>query len=356
MTPSATTPSVSVRALAAGLLIVAALVTPRYPAAQANAGAPLMTEVAKGAVEQPTLKQAPVQMRSAQSDCIREANRRGYSVTDMGNYQQSRDGWSVDMRARDRRGRVAEGSCFVESRTGDASLYGFGWGDDWNGQNSLEFVCASTDSKHRECQIPIDGRVRLVKRISDARCVEGESWGQRGDRLWVDNGCRARFEVTRGGGGAGGIVQCASDNQRYRECALGHGYSARLVREISNDRCRRDSTWGTREGVLWVTNGCRGEFERIRGNGHGNGNGNGNGNRNGNYDDAGGRPGNSATAARNACLDEAQRLGLRIAREYAPQGVAGGYRMQLQLFTSSGDLRNATCSYSNGDGRARIDR
>ena len=36
-------------------------------------------------------------MRSAQSDCVREANRRGYAVIDTGNYQQSRDGWSVDM-------------------------------------------------------------------------------------------------------------------------------------------------------------------------------------------------------------------------------------------------------------------
>jgi hypothetical protein len=330
------------------MLAMAAALLPPPLAAQANVTGQLMEGAAKGAIEQPALKQAPAQMRSAQSDCVREANRRGYAVIDMGNYQQSREGWSVDMRARDRRGRVTAGSCFVENRTGDVSLYGFGWGDDWNGQQSLEFVCASTDSKYRECQLPVDGRVRLVKRISDARCVENQTWGQRRDRIWVDDGCRARFEVTRSGGGGNSLVQCASDNQRYRECPLGPGYSARLVRELSNGRCRRDSTWGSRPGVLWVTNGCRGEFERVRGNGQGNGNGQG-------YGGSAGLPGNSATAARSACLDEAQRLGFKVARDFAPQGVPGGYRLQLQVLAHNGGLRNITCDYSTGNGRARIE-
>lgn len=246
-------------------LLLAALAPLHLACAQANSVAPLIDEVVRGAIEQPALKQAPAQMRSAQSACLREANRRGYTVIDTGNYRQSRDGWSVDLRARDRRGRTTDGSCFVETRTGEVSLYGFGWGDDWNGRHTLEFVCASTDSRYRECQLPVDGRARLVKRISDARCVEGRSWGQRRDRVWVDEGCRARFEVTRSGGANGRLIQCVSENQRYRECPLGHGYAVKLVREFSNGRCRPGSTWGTRDGVLWVTGGCRGEFERIRG-------------------------------------------------------------------------------------------
>ena len=107
------------------------------------------------------------------------------------------------------------GSCFVETRTREVSLYGFGWGDDWNGQNKLEFVCASTDSRYRECQLPVNGRASLVKRISDARCIEGQTWGQRRDLVWVDQGCRARFEVLRGGGGGGGLVSV-----RIREPAV----------------------------------------------------------------------------------------------------------------------------------------
>jgi hypothetical protein len=308
--------------------------------------APLLEEAAKGQIQQPSLKQHSVpQVRSAQNDCVREANRRGYSVTDTRNYQQSREGWSIDMRARDRRGRVAEGTCFVYTRTGEVSLYGFGWGDDWNGQNSMEFVCASVDSRYRECQLPVDGRARLVKRLSDARCVEGQSWGQRRDRVWVDHGCRARFEVTRSGGGVGnaGTLQCNSDSQRYRECQIGPGYTARLIREFSNGRCQRDSTWGTRNGVVWVTAGCRGEFQRVRGSG-----GEGSG--------AGGLGPGGAAAAENACLNEARRLGFRVAQQYAPRSVPGGYRVEMRVRTNTGEMRNATCVYSFSTGRARIDQ
>ncbi|MBP6105589.1 MAG: DUF3011 domain-containing protein [Steroidobacteraceae bacterium] len=151
-------------------------------------------------VNQPALKQAPApQTRSAQGDCVREANRRGYTVLDTSNFQQLHDGWSIDLRVRNQRGQVTNGSCFVETRTGDVNLYGFGWGYDDDGDDRTQFNCASVEKKYRECQLPVNGRAVLVKRLSDARCVEGQSWGQRGDRVWVAHGCRARFEVTRGG-------------------------------------------------------------------------------------------------------------------------------------------------------------
>ena len=108
---------------------------------------------------------------------------------------------------------------FVETRTGDVNLYGFGWGYDDDGDDRMQFNCASVDMKYRQCQLPVHGRAVLVKRLSDARCVEGRSWGQRGDRVWVANGCRARFEVTRTGRGGGpGPAQaeqaCRSEVQR----------------------------------------------------------------------------------------------------------------------------------------------
>jgi hypothetical protein len=66
--------------------------------------------------------------RSAEGDCTREVERRGFTVLSTANFQQSRDGWQVDVKARDHRGKVTDGTCFVETRTGDVSLYGFGWG------------------------------------------------------------------------------------------------------------------------------------------------------------------------------------------------------------------------------------
>ena len=232
---------------------------------------------ARPKVHQPELKNSPVAVRSAEGNCVREANRRGFSVLDTSNFQQSGDGWSIDLQVRDVRGRTSRGSCFVEARTGDVSLYGFGWGYDDEGDDRLEFSCASTDKRYRECQLPIKGRARLVKRHSDSPCIENQTWGQRGDRVWVDRGCRAKFEVVRtsggGAGGAGNTVDCRSDDSRYRECEIGPGYFGRLVREYSNNKCREDQTWGTRNGVIWVTGGCKAQFVRQRGNsGSGGGN------------------------------------------------------------------------------------
>ena len=232
-----------------------------------------LAPTARAPVNQPALKQAPAaQTRSAQSDCVREANRRGFTVLDTSNFQQFREGWSIDLRVRNQRGQVTNGSCFVQTSSGDVNLYGFGWGYDDDGDDRMQFNCASVDMKYRECQLPVNGRAVLVKRLSDARCVEGQSWGQRGDRVWVSNGCRAKFEVTRtGGGGGSNLVDCSSDGGRYRECQIGPGYFGRLVRDLSNGRCRENSTWGTRNGVIWVTDGCRGRFEKQRGNGGGSG-------------------------------------------------------------------------------------
>jgi hypothetical protein len=197
--------------------------------------------------------------------------------------------------------------------------------------------------KYRECQLPVNGRAVLVKRLSDARCVEGQSWGQRRDRVWVDNGCRAKFEVTRTGGGGGGggganTLDCNSDGNRYRECSIGPGYFGRLLRDNSGGRCRENSTWGTRNGVIWVTNGCRGRFEKVRGNGGG-----------------GGGSGNSSAArAEQACVNEVQRRGGRIVQQNAAVPIPGGYRMQLRARLPNGDTRALGCTYSSQNGRVDV--
>jgi hypothetical protein len=151
-------------------------------------------------VHQPPLKQPNPAARVAQDHCVREANRRGFTVIDTSNFQQQRDGWKVNLRVRDSRGKTHNGSCFFETRSRDVDLYGFGWGWDDDGDDRFEFNCSSGGSKYAECPMPIKGRAELVKRRSDAPCVEGRSWGQRGDRVWVDKGCRARFTVVRTGG------------------------------------------------------------------------------------------------------------------------------------------------------------
>ncbi|HET8899639.1 MAG TPA: DUF3011 domain-containing protein [Rhodanobacteraceae bacterium] len=77
--------------------------------------------------------------------------------------------------------------------------YRDGWqpGPSWD--REIRFVCSSTDNKYRFCTVDVGprGRVRLIEQESRARCVEGQSWGWNRAGVWVDRGCRARFEVSR---------------------------------------------------------------------------------------------------------------------------------------------------------------
>ena len=204
--------------------------------------------------------------------CEREAAGRGFAVLEAGDPRDHRDGFSLGMRLRAWRGEVSTGTCFVDLRTGNVSLYGFGWGDSSRRPTDLLFSCASIDAGRHDCILPAGGQARLVERYSAAECAEGTGWGQSGDAVWVDKGCRAKFSVTLD---ADQRTAAATDPKRegtelvckstgpYQECALGTGYTARLVEDLSG-RCEDEADWGAREGLLWVNNGCQGRFERVR--------------------------------------------------------------------------------------------
>lgn len=69
-----------------------------------------------------------------------------------------------------------------------------------------------------------------------------------------------------GTGGSSATVRCESQNNRERVCNTGWR-NARLVRQISGSACVEGRTWGARNGTLWVSGGCRGEFTEDRGHG-----------------------------------------------------------------------------------------
>ncbi|MFS2044979.1 DUF3011 domain-containing protein, partial [Stenotrophomonas geniculata] len=61
-----------------------------------------------------------------------------------------------------------------------------------------------------------------------------------------------------------GVVRCESQNNRERVCNTGWR-NAQLVRQLSGSDCDEGRTWGSRNGSIWVTNGCRAEFVEARG-------------------------------------------------------------------------------------------
>src|SRR5688572_8832521 len=53
----------------------------------------------------------------------------------------------------------------------------------------------SRDGRYAAVRVHTGNNVRIVQRLSNAPCRLNYSWGYDSDRIWVDNGCRAIFEV-----------------------------------------------------------------------------------------------------------------------------------------------------------------
>ena len=54
-------------------------------------------------------------------------------------------------------------------------------------------TCESNNHERHICRVYTDGRVRLIRQLSDASCAGNWSYGR--DFIWVRRGCRARFVV-----------------------------------------------------------------------------------------------------------------------------------------------------------------
>ena len=97
------------------------------------------------------------------------------------------------------------GTCSVDGRGRVYAVRVERWGsistdvDVWPGSGAGEMVrtlrCESDKERRSTCEIPRGARVRLVDRLSKAQCTFGRTWGYSRHELWVDDGCRAVFEV-----------------------------------------------------------------------------------------------------------------------------------------------------------------
>jgi hypothetical protein len=142
---------------------------------------------------------------------------------------------------------------------------GWGGGNDDFGNNGQIFRCESQDNRYRECRKPRNGDAQLLRTLSNNRCVEGRSWGQKPNSIWVSDGCRGEFRIREGNWGGNGsnngyTVTCVSDG-RLRTCAWdARRGSPRLIERLSYNRCDQGRDWGYDRSGLWVDNGCRARF------------------------------------------------------------------------------------------------
>ncbi|MBC7506392.1 MAG: DUF3011 domain-containing protein [Sandarakinorhabdus sp.] len=157
----------------------------------------------------------------------------------------------------------------------------------YGGAASNRIRCESWQFRSAQCAVPgiVDAS---LSNVIAGDCRPG-NWGWDRNGVFVNNGCRAVFDVvTRGNGnpgggfpgsggfpGAGGfpgggqIVRCESWQFRPARCAMNTRGGAHIQRVIAGD-CRQGN-WGFDRNGVWVVNGCRADF--IAGNGGGNGGG-----------------------------------------------------------------------------------
>ena len=139
--------------------------------------------------------------------------------------------------------------------------------------------CSSENYGRNICTV--EGKVRSVdlrRQRSHASCEEGVSYGYYDDFVWVDKGCEADFTVSftprAGWGGppntdpaprrSTGKVRftCKSEDYSLGVCYLaGPIIDVRLRKTKSRASCVKNDSYGFRNDVLWVNNGCEGDFE-----------------------------------------------------------------------------------------------
>jgi hypothetical protein len=65
----------------------------------------------------------------------------------------------------------------------------------WQSRGAAIIYCPSDDMQRNFCAVNTLDGVFIVRQRSEADCVFNRTWGYDRDRIWVDRGCRADFEV-----------------------------------------------------------------------------------------------------------------------------------------------------------------
>lgn len=150
-----------------------------------------------------------------------------------------------------------------------------------NAQQSQRIRCESRDYRPAQCNVPGTVDARIIRTLG-GRCIEGQTWGYNRDGVYVNNGCRAEFDVRTtnygggypgggypGGGYPGGgypsggygqLITCESRDYRPARCAANTQGGVRIQRVIGGSPCRQNQTWGYDRSGIWVSGGCRAEF------------------------------------------------------------------------------------------------
>lgn len=139
---------------------------------------------------------------------------------------------------------------------------------DHYGQTENVIRCESYSSRRQTCASNLQGAdVQLIHQLSNRNCRG--NWGFNQNEIWVANGCKADFLVSRNNYGSGpgygnGVVECRSFGTNIEHCQVPELQSIELIEELGNsyrDSCR--GNWGYSSHGLWVRNGCHARFQVV---------------------------------------------------------------------------------------------
>jgi hypothetical protein len=121
-------------------------------------------------------------------------------------------------------------------------------------------TCASPNNTRQECRFPGSDRARFIAQAGRQQCRVNDTFGWTNGGVWVDRGCQAIFEVS-GSGSYTTRMTCESQGAARQQCAIAGATAIRLARQTSANPCRLNDTYGIGFGYIWVSSGCRGDFD-----------------------------------------------------------------------------------------------
>ena len=105
------------------------------------------------------------------------------------------------------------------------------------GTKTKHVKCASKDGDFKRCKVSGIKKISnmsVKKRYSDSKCKKGYSYGYDKKSIWVDHGCRAKFNVRYKKSSSSKYktksVKCSSKDHDFKRCRVKH---AKKIKNMS---------------------------------------------------------------------------------------------------------------------------
>lgn len=148
-----------------------------------------------------------------------------------------------------------------------ATAAGFAWQPDAEAATpaATRVRCESIEGRWKRCALPFAGEVQMLRQLSRNPCIRNQSWGRDAHGVWVSRGCRAEFgpevDEARAEASTWRTLRCESRSGGRRTCPVETSAGVKLTRQLSRMDCELDKTWGYDADGVWVSRGCRAEFQ-----------------------------------------------------------------------------------------------